>query len=183
MKKIYLFLFLLLLCGTSEVYGQEDLFFEGTVKDSAMNPLPDVRVYYRDTVPIYNDRDGKFRIRMKHGDKLHFRKSGYVWHTEIITEKSTGVIILAPTQSAMIKKRFGGGKYSPTYSPEYTDIIFDDKPVRFEEWLDAFAMHRSELVSLSIRKGKFDDENGKTIVRKKTEITIKSIFQWNKDAN
>jgi hypothetical protein len=151
----------------SNVYAQHSSFVcKGIVIDSVtMSPLQNVRIYCRDTIPAYSDKTGKFRIPVKTGDKLHFRKAGYAWHTEKITEENM-TVCLFKSDSSLHKK------LSRTYPREKTEIMYDDKLVPFNEWGDAFSTHPSEIILIILINGQNSPQ--------KNKIILKSIFQWNK---
>jgi hypothetical protein len=151
--------------GISNIYAQQHSFVcKGIVFDSiTMFPLQNVRIYYQDTIPVYSDKTGKFRISVKTGDNLHFRKAGYAWHTEKIINENMTVSLLKSDSSLYERLKL-------TYPREGTKIIYDDKLVPFDEWGDAFSTHPSEIVLI--------DAN--TTSPSKNTVIIKSIFQWNK---
>jgi hypothetical protein len=127
-----------------------------------MSPLQDVRIYCQDTVPVYSDKAGKFRIPVKTGDNLHFRKAGYAWHTEkIINENMT--FCLFKSDSSLHKE------LSRAYPREKTEIMYDDKLVPPDEWGDAFSTRPSEIILIETKTSP-----------QKNKIILKSVFQWNK---
>jgi hypothetical protein len=130
--------------------------------DSATSsPLQNVRIYYQDTIPLYSDKTGKFRINIKASDKLHFRKAGYAWHTETITGDEFQKIYLFKSDASLQEK------LSKVYSREKTKIFYDDKLIPFEEFGDAFSTHSSEIESININSSR-------------TKVILQSIFKWNK---
>ncbi|MDR1116587.1 MAG: hypothetical protein LBL33_10685 [Tannerella sp.] len=167
MKKILIIL--CLLSGSLPIMHaqQNDFTCIGIVRDKNTNaPLKDVRIYYLDTVPVYNDASGKFRLQVKIGDKLHFRRSGYGWHTETVEGKELQTVYLAPN-TLFTKNEFSR---AGAYHPDSTEIIYDGIPVPFEEWDDAGNTPKPEVISLMTIRAK----NGQ-----KNKAIFESIFQWN----
>jgi hypothetical protein len=171
MKKLYLFLLIATSCLCSLHARQDGQVCTGTVCDSAMTPLPNVRIYCRDTVPVYSDRNGTFRIRANIGDKLHFRKPGYGWHTEQIAQPDMQKVILTPSIPGSVASELG---------PDNMDFLYDGKPVPFEEWDDASCTPREEVLSVRMLKIKYNDDNpANSIVIRRGKVIFESIFQWN----
>jgi hypothetical protein len=157
-----------------KIYAQQDDFVcKGVVLNTAKELLQDVRIYYRDTIPVYTNQNGEFQIQLKKGDKLHFRKSGYAWHTREITDNATE-IILKPNKVKKVDE-------NTFYDTVYTEIIYDGKLVPDKEFYDAFSTDHSEIAEFGINGGYVVQtqkpwEKPYKDVTQKSRIFIKSIY-------
>jgi len=175
MKTLRLLVYVII-SGVSGYAQQNSFVCNGAVKDDlTKSALPNVRIYYRDTIPVYSDENGQFHLQAKTGDKLHFRKAGYGWHTEKITAETLQTVYLAPSSSVMIKKDFG----KEAYNPDRTDYIYDGKLVPFEEWDDAYSTPQKEISVLRITKAIYKDPPTNLILIQKNKVIMTSIFQYN----
>lgn len=167
MKKISVNLIFLLFCISGSMNAQDQrAVFMGIIMDSVSNvPLQNVRIYCRDTVPVYSDIKGQFQIWMKSSDNLHFRKCGFAYHTEKITGKRQ-VIYLSKSNPEVCKNM------SKKYPKGKPDVIFDGLIIPDEEWSDALSMDPSEIRSIE-----FIEDQAHT----KDIFMINSIFQWNRE--
>jgi hypothetical protein len=175
MKKTGLFFVIWISCVVYVFARQNSVVCRGTVRDHATNsPLQNVRIYYRDTIPVYSNSAGEFQITARPGDKLHFRKAGYGWHTKEITGEEDMPVDLAASKPEKIIPDFGN-----TYRADYTELLYDGKPVPFEEWIDACSSPHDDIISLQIIRGKYEQQNGRVVVLQKKKIIYISVFQWN----
>ncbi|MDR1562922.1 MAG: hypothetical protein LBS54_07585 [Dysgonamonadaceae bacterium] len=175
MKKLLLILSVFF-CVLTPAFGQPAEQIIGVVKDKANGKLlSNVRVYYQDTIPLISDKNGKFIINMSLGEKLHFRKKSYAWHTETINETNNITIYLEHSDSLMCNRNLG--KYN---HQKFTDVIYDGFLVQFKDWNDACSTSRSEILSLETKNGTIETDNeGNTTVINKNRLMIDSIFDWN----
>jgi hypothetical protein len=112
---------------------------------------------------------------MKIGEKLHFRKSGYAWHTKEITGEDYLKIILRPGKSELFKKDMGRACHR-----KYTEMIYDRKRVLFEDWIDAANTQHPEVISFRMMDGEIEENQSNTVVIQKNEVLFENIFQWNR---
>ena len=152
------------LCGLPNTYAQTpDYVYKGIVLDSATRlPLPDVRIYSCDNSPVRSDRNGRFQLKGNANTHFHFRKAGYVRHTEAMTGEKGQTVCLLKSDPSMQEK------LSKKYLKDKTDVIYDDMPVPHEEWGDAFSTDPSEIESINVLSA--DKTNARN------RLVIRSIF-------
>jgi hypothetical protein len=177
--------FLFLCCAlvsAAGLYAQQPGYFycTGSVKDKTTGqPLKDVRIFYRDTIPAtYSDSKGAFRMEVKTGDRLQFRKRGYGWHTVRITGKEKPDVSLTRSKPDAIKPD-SSLIYDPEhipFLPGFLDIICDGQLVPHEEWADVFSMDKDEITSVSVTRGEVKKENNQPVVVRKHKIVLKTTF-------
>jgi hypothetical protein len=112
---------LLLLCfmpALTILNAQEPVSFDctGILRDQiTRQPLANVRIFHRDTLPeALSDAHGAFRIRLRAGNRLQFRKRGYGWHTICIAREEKLDISLSPSKPELVRS-----DPAKVYIPEY----------------------------------------------------------------
>jgi len=174
MKPVFISLCMIMSCM---MYGQQnEILCKGVIKDkNTQRVLENVRVYYRDTVPVYSNSQGQFQLTAKKGEKLQFRKSGYAWQTKEITAEDMQNVYLVNSGDDS-----GFGDFN---SKDSTEVFCDGMLIPFEEWKDLGSMlskSKENIVNLTILKGEFKKQGNETIIIRKNKIDIQSSFNWNR---
>ena len=127
----FMFIFCFLMLRTSLSFGQEQIIFKGTVRDSITKQvLSNVRISINnDMVGIQNNVNGEFQITAPKGSKVWFRKQGYKWKNIVVT--SNNVVIIDIPQSLSSSPSFLSN--NPNREHEY---YFNGVLIPKEEWND-----------------------------------------------
>jgi len=105
----------------------QQLNVKGIVKNGQTNEvLKDVRIYVnRDTTFVTTNAKGVFNMKIAVGAVLCFRKAGYKWQNEYITDgEADKIIALLPSVHTQ---------------PQFDEVEVDGKLIPQEEWNDVNA--------------------------------------------
>jgi hypothetical protein len=131
--------------------AQDTFVYKGTVEDSVTRKaLSNVRIYVdKDTVAVKSSAAGVFRVTVKKGSKVRFRKTGYRWLNMEIAGRDAGKVVMFPSAPNGMSKDFDA-------------IEVDGKLLPKEEWNDINDTYISDLSVLNS-----DDKKVKLIIRTK----------------
>jgi hypothetical protein len=153
MSKLVLFL-IVTGCGMiciSPCFSQDTFVYKGVIEESHTHKgLPGVRIYVdNDTVAVKSDDAGAFRITVRKGSHVRYRKTGYTWQNREITGNDDGKVAMSP------------GSPNETHS-QFDEVEVDGKLLPKEEWNDI----NSEYIR-DVAVSKADDEKVRLIIKTK----------------
>lgn len=136
----------------SPCFGQETFVYKGLIVDSVTQKgLSNVRIYVDNNLAaVKSDVAGVFRITVRKGAHVRFRKTGYTWKNKVITGNDDGKIAMSPSSP---KKGIHG---------HVSKIEVDGKLLPEEEWNDINNEYIRDLAA-----SKTDKEKIRLIIKTK----------------